>query len=151
MYVIILLSKLTECETLLPSLTWTLRWTGDLGVILQGAKADYSWFKKKKKDTSYTLLITAMHVRRGAIWGNFCTFLSFCCEPKTALKKKNTQGRCFRLHFCFTFMNVYILGASSVAQWYRTHLQCRRCGRHRFDSWVGKIPRRKAWQPTPGF
>ena len=29
-------------------------------------------------------------------------------------------------------------------------LQCRRCGRsHRFDPWVGKIPRRRKWQPTP--
>jgi len=23
--------------------------------------------------------------------------------------------------------------------------------RHRFDPWVGKIPWRKAWQPTPVF
>ena len=27
--------------------------------------------------------------------------------------------------------------------------QCRRHKRHGFDSWVGKIPWRKAWQPTP--
>ena len=26
--------------------------------------------------------------------------------------------------------------------------QCRRCG---FDLWVGQIPWRRAWQPTPGF
>ena len=30
---------------------------------------------------------------------------------------------------------------------YRTHLQCRRCRRRSFDSWVGK----RAWQPTPVF
>ena len=29
--------------------------------------------------------------------------------------------------------------------------QCRRCKRCRFDPWVGKIPRRRAWQPTPVF
>ena len=29
--------------------------------------------------------------------------------------------------------------------------QCRRCKRHRFDSWVRKIPRRRAWQSTPVF
>jgi len=28
----------------------------------------------------------------------------------------------------------------------RVHLQCRRC---RFDPWVGKIPWRRKWQPTP--
>ena len=29
--------------------------------------------------------------------------------------------------------------------------QCRRCKRHRFDLWIGKIPQRRAWQPTPVF
>ena len=29
--------------------------------------------------------------------------------------------------------------------------QCRRCKRHRFDPWVGKIPWRRKWQPTPVF
>ena len=29
--------------------------------------------------------------------------------------------------------------------------QCRRCKRHGLDPWVGKIPWRRAWQPTPVF
>ena len=29
--------------------------------------------------------------------------------------------------------------------------QCRRQRRHGFSPWVGKIPWRRAWQPTPGF
>ena len=29
--------------------------------------------------------------------------------------------------------------------------QCRRHKRRGFDPWVGKIPWRKAWPPTPGF
>ena len=29
--------------------------------------------------------------------------------------------------------------------------QCRRCKRCGFDPWVGKIPWRRAWQPTPAF
>ena len=29
--------------------------------------------------------------------------------------------------------------------------QCRRHKRHGFDPWVGKIPWRRAWQPTPVF
>ena len=29
--------------------------------------------------------------------------------------------------------------------------QCRRHKRCRFDPWVGKIPWRRAWQPTPVF
>ena len=33
----------------------------------------------------------------------------------------------------------------------RICLQCRRQRRHGFDPWVGKIPWRRAWQPTPVF
>ena len=29
--------------------------------------------------------------------------------------------------------------------------QCRRCERHRVNPWAGKIPWRRAWQPTPVF
>ena len=29
--------------------------------------------------------------------------------------------------------------------------QCRRCNRCGFDPWVGKIPWRREWQPTPVF
>ena len=29
--------------------------------------------------------------------------------------------------------------------------QCRRCKRHGFDPWVGKIPQRRKWQTTPTF
>ena len=29
--------------------------------------------------------------------------------------------------------------------------QCRGCRRHGFDPWVGKIPWRREWHPTPGF
>ena len=35
-----------------------------------------------------------------------------------------------------------------VAQQVKNRLQCRRL---RFDSWVGKIPWRRKWQPTPVF
>ena len=33
----------------------------------------------------------------------------------------------------------------------RICLQCRRHGRWRYDPWVGKIPWRRKWQPTPVF
>ena len=38
--------------------------------------------------------------------------------------------------------------ASLVAQLVKICLQCRRPG---FDPWVGKIPWRRKWQPTPAF
>ena len=43
---------------------------------------------------------------------------------------------------------VTYLWASQVVQLIRTSCQCNRC---RFDPWVGKIPWRKKWQPTPEF
>ena len=42
--------------------------------------------------------------------------------------------------------------ASPMAQQVKNpHLQCRRHRRHRFNSWVGEIPQRRKWQPTPVF
>ena len=32
-----------------------------------------------------------------------------------------------------------------------SHRQCRRCKRLGFDPWIGKIPWRRAQQPTPRF
>ena len=40
---------------------------------------------------------------------------------------------------------------SQVAQWWRICLQCRKCRKCVFDSWVRKTPWRKKWQPTPVF
>ena len=37
---------------------------------------------------------------------------------------------------------------SLKAQWQRICLQCKRCRRHRFEYWVGKILWRRGWQPT---
>ena len=33
----------------------------------------------------------------------------------------------------------------------KIHLECRRHRRCRFDPWVGKIPWKRAWQPSPVF
>ena len=44
------------------------------------------------------------------------------------------------------------LGASQVAPVVKnTPANASRRKRHGFDPWVGKIPWRKAWQPTPVF
>ena len=38
-----------------------------------------------------------------------------------------------------------------VPWWLRRLSVCLQCGRPWFDSWVGKIPWRRKWQPTPVF
>ena len=40
---------------------------------------------------------------------------------------------------------VLYMWASLVTQWYKSPCQGRRCRRHSFDPWVGKIPWRRKW------
>ena len=56
------------------------------------------------------------------------------------LPKREIRPSYSDFHWCFW--------ASLVAQMVKNHLQC---GRPGFDPWVGKIPWRRAWQPTPVF
>ena len=51
---------------------------------------------------------------------------------------------------CYWILSPHItlLRASLVAQWWRIHLQCRRCT---CDPWIGKIPWRRKRQHTPVF
>ena len=47
-----------------------------------------------------------------------------------------------------------MLIALGLSRWFggkESACQFRRCRRLRFDPWVGKIPWRRAWQPTPVF
>ena len=42
----------------------------------------------------------------------------------------------------------------TILRWHRgkeSTCQCRRCKRHEFSPWVGKIPWRRKWQPTAVF
>ena len=46
------------------------------------------------------------------------------------------------------------LVATSLPRWLsgkKPTCHCRRCRRHGFHPWVGKVLWRKAWQPTPVF
>ena len=57
-------------------------------------------------------------------------------------------------HFLVSYFLPFCMAhewASLMAQWFRICLQCRRLRRCRFHSWVGKIPCRRKWQPTPVF
>ena len=62
---------------------------------------------------------------------------------------------CFRkatvyLHSIYPVVGV-VVGFPSGTIGKEPSCQCRRQKRHRFDPWVGKIPWRRAWQPTPVF
>ena len=52
----------------------------------------------------------------------------------------------------FTLLGAMIaLGLPPLGSAVKNHMQLRSCRRHRFDPWVGKIPWRRVWQPTPLF
>ena len=52
----------------------------------------------------------------------------------------------------YLFMDVYTyIGVPGGARGKEPSCQWRRCKRCRFNPWVGKIPWRRAWQPTPLF
>ena len=47
-----------------------------------------------------------------------------------------------------------VIDMSKLPRWLsgkESACQCRRCRRHGLDPWVGKIPRRRTWQPTLVF
>ena len=69
------------------------------------------------------------------------------CEIFCSSSVKNAIGN-LGLSYIKGAYNSYIKRASLVAQIVKSHLQCRR---PRFGPWVGKIPCRREWQPTPVF
>ena len=79
-----------------------------------------------------------------------------CLQPAWALTNAKQSGDEQRRQLGFPFwaslnpISVLptITRASQIAQWLRSHLQCKR---RRFDPWVGKIPWRRTWLPTPVF
>ena len=77
-----------------------------------------------------------------------CYSGSFCKSPSTPPEKGSPScgdpGRSPHLA-------AGCLPASLMAQRVRIRLQCRTHRRARFDPWIGKIPSRRAWQPTPVF
>ena len=71
-----------------------------------------------------------------------------CHSPWTDRMALSTSwGPFFSLDWLSLFPGRQLGFPCSSPQW-RICLQCRR---HGFDSWVGKIPWRRKWQPTPVF
>ena len=74
------------------------------------------------------------------------------CQPDLSIVKKYISLLLRNLWEDMRFMGIVfsnrIIRASPLAQQQSICLQCRR---REFDHWVGKIPWRRAWQPTPVF
>jgi len=48
-------------------------------------------------------------------------------------------------------MRYHLYVKSGLCQWLSGKRICPQCRRHDFDPWLGKIPWRRKWQPTPVF
>ena len=67
----------------------------------------------------------------------------------TILKHYPIRSKIFHLNvFAFIYILFIFLGHASGKE---LTCQCRRHKRHGFSPWFGKIPWRRAWQPTPVF
>ena len=81
-------------------------------------------------------------------------FLSICCLftfPYQFIKShifSISWGQFPSVWFLFSW---WIHWAFQVVQCRESTCQCRRLKRRRFDPWVGKIPWRREWLPTPVF
>ena len=67
-----------------------------------------------------------------------------------ACRLEITASRCSPIYTC-----VWVRRASLVAQWLKKKKKKKKPAcqgrRHRFNPWIGKIPWRRRWQPTPVF
>ena len=52
---------------------------------------------------------------------------------------------------CSSISSLSYISFSGGASGKEPACQCKRCKRQGFDPWVGKIPWRRSWQPTPVF
>ena len=71
-----------------------------------------------------------------------CEKHQLCCVPKVSHLKRE-EGIIFVI--CGHSLNI------KLRWWLRHWSVCLKCGRLGFDPWVGKIPWRRKWQPTPVF
>ena len=84
-----------------------------------------------------------------------CVAMPFCrgsFQPRDQPWVSRISGRHFTIWATreapVLYLSTRLYWASHVAQQYRIHLPCGRLG---FSLWVGKIPCRRKWQPTPVF
>ena len=73
------------------------------------------------------------------------------CKKVSLVKKKNFINTLKWICYPLYDLTIIYMGFPGGASGKELACQCKRCKRHGFDPWVGKISWRRAWQPTPIF
>ena len=105
--------------------------------------------KKKKKKLNQHIFegeIQASVIFKIPIWLQCAASVENCCP--TARETWSYLRWSIHQDLLMLLIQRGYLGGTSGKE---SACQCRRRKRHRFNPWVGKIPWRKAWQPTPVF
>ena len=105
--------------------------------------------KKKKINTTIAFLKPPPNILLSSHWPEFCTWTistKWLVSSGHIAMLKNIQVLLERKRE--KLMLVGSKGFPWRLRWERICLQCRKCG---FDSWVGQIPWRRAWQPSRVF
>ena len=94
------------------------------------------------------------------VLGNHSKFIYASCMEKTVMeysKRNYYLASYLRKHWpgmlalVVTLNYVEFILPRGLPWWLRQWRICQQYRRHEFDPWVGKIPWRREWQPTPGF
>ena len=80
---------------------------------------------------------------RGTVLTVFLVYMIICFVPSCTISLLKYLSRYFTHTTCSRCFGLprWLSGKESIYQ----------CRRHGFDPWVGKIPWRRKWQPTPVF
>ena len=98
----------------------------------------YQWINNLSKSHFWSCMYVLLKFRRQILKTRLSVVIHYLGKN---VKNIHKQG-----FWCFiTILILAFLVAQTVK---KTHLQC---GRPGFDTWIGKIPWRRAWQPAPVF
>ena len=76
-----------------------------------------------------------------------------CCSSWNTCELASVQSRGLKLSCMLKTTLEVVLSThpNGPPRWLSGKEPACQCRRHRFDSWFGKIPQRRKWQPTPVF
>ena len=116
--------------------------SGAIIIALCSSSVAY-WTSANLGGISFSIIIFVFHTVHGVLLPKYWSWLLFTLPVGHILSElfTMTQSSCVALHgMTHSFIELY----KSLHVWLP-------CGRPRFNPWVGKIPWRRKWQPTPVF